>query len=129
MSDSVNLYEKSENVYTQLINKIEANSKDIQVNPVNIIPITIQTMSLINKYTDSNTSGDDKKKICHTVLDKLMANVEINDKELVMSFLTNTLNTFIDSVIDISKGKYKFNYTCFSKAGKKIKDFFLCKKQ
>lgn len=123
------LFEKSETVYIKLINKIEANSKNVQVNPANIVPITIQTMSLINKYADANTPGEDKKKICHTVIEKLMSNAEVNDKELVVSFLANTLNTLIDSVIDITKGRYKFNYTCLSKVGKKMKDFFLCKKE
>ncbi len=126
---SASLFDKSETVYDKLINKIGENSKDVQVNPANIVPITIQTMSLINKYTDLGTSGADKKKICYTVIDKLMANVEVNDKDLVVSFVANTLNVLIDSVIDITKGKYKFNYTCLSKAGKNIEDFFLCKKQ
>jgi hypothetical protein len=56
-----------------------------------------------------------------------MGNCNINDKENVVLFLSNTLSKFIDMTVSMMNGEYKFDYK-MSKVGKKLKDFFLCRK-
>ncbi len=112
-------------VYTQLIQNLSDSSNNLTINPSNILPITVNSIRLVEKY--SNAEGSVKKQIVYNVLDKLMGNCNVNDKENVLLFLSNTLTNFIDITVSMMKGEYKFDYK-MSKVGKKLKDFFLCRK-
>lgn len=112
-------------VCDQLIRNLSDSSDTLKINPSNILPIAVNSVRLVEKY--SNATGDLKKSIVYNVLTKLMENCEVNDKENVLLFLTNTLDNFINMSVSMMNGEMKFDYK-MSRLGKKLKDFFLCKK-
>lgn len=93
-----------EKVLNKLLDSFEPNMK---IDPVSIIPIVIRTIEVVDKYVKG--SGEDKKKVCYSVLEKLLQHYQINDKDMVMSFLATQLFIFIDQVIKISRGEYNIN--------------------
>jgi len=100
--------EREELVYKQLMNRLGEDVSSLKLNPVNILPIVANTVSLTEKYVVA--PGEEKKKVVYSVVTKLMENVEVNDKELVLNFLTNQFSNFIDTLVGMSNGTYKMNY-------------------
>lgn len=111
-------------VYSKLVDKLSKTGNDITVNPVNILPMVVQTMSLTEKYVKE--TGEQKKEIVFNVLNKLLENVEVNDKEEVLKFLTNSLSTFIDTTVNVFRGNYSFKYK--PEFCRKLKELFSCTK-
>lgn len=106
-------------VYNKLIEKLSKAETDLKLNPVNILPTVVQTISLTEKYVKA--SGEHKKKIVYSVIERLMENIEVNDKELVVQFLTNTMDSFINTAVSVFKGEYSFKFK------RNLKDCFVCK--
>lgn len=106
-------------VYTKLIEKLGESESNIKLNPANILPTVAQTISLTEKYVKA--SGDHKKKIVYSVITKLMENVDIVDKEMVTQFLTNSLDSFINTCVSVFNGSYSFKFK------HTLKDCFICK--
>lgn len=115
---------KEDLVYNKLVDKLSKTGNEVTVNPVNILPMVVQTISLTEKYV--NESGEQKKEIVYNVLNKLLENVEVNDKEEVLKFLTNSLSVFIDTTVNVFKGSYSFKYK--PEFCRKLKELFSCTK-
>lgn len=109
-----------EEVYTKVISELERNYSEIVVTPSTIIPFTIRIMSLLDKYTTE--TGENKRKILYAILDKVLQDFEVRDRQVVQDFLANTLPFLIDNVIYVSKNIKGFKINTDS-IGRKFKRF------
>jgi hypothetical protein len=74
-----------------------------RINKDNVINVLIKIMIVIQK--DIKSEGEYKKEIALGVLNKLIKDSDIEDKEVLLLFVEAYVPSVIDSLISISKRK------------------------
>jgi hypothetical protein len=108
MSTVTHLNDQEELVYNSLLRRIDEDANSLKVNPNNIVPLVANTVSLTDKFIVA--PGEEKKKIVGNVVGFLFENVQVNDKQVVVQFLTTQLSSLIDTLVSVANGEYKMNY-------------------
>jgi hypothetical protein len=115
-------------LFTHLTKLLNDNSLTT-VNPGNIINVCVLAIQVVDQYVSG--TGEEKKNACKMLIEKVTGTLDIHDPELVNNFLSQSLNKFIDVIIDVSRGNYKINVkeqtTKCKSLGQKIKMAFICK--
>ena len=111
----------TELVYNKLVHSITSDGQQINVNPINILPTVVKSVSLVEKYYKGD--GSEKKKIVYSVIDKLLENQNVSNKDMVVSFLATSLSTLIDTTVSVFNGEMTFKYK------RRFLDFFPCFRQ
>lgn len=94
-----------------------------QITPSTIFNLVIQTMNILDKFSKLN--GDDKKQMCMNIIyDIIDTSDNIIDKDFIIKILNSSFGTFIEDIIDISKGKTSINKNKILLFFTKISDFF-----
>lgn len=96
---------------TQDIKDVIDNLFNNKITPANILPIITNLMSIIDKTL--NIPGNEKKQICMDIIYEIILTDDntsvIVDKGYTITMLNNIFDTFINNIIDVSKGEFNIN--------------------
>ena len=116
------------NILTQKILEI-INGKSI--TPSNILNIITHTMSIID--TNTSLKNYDKKQMCMNIIYNLLESnnsieyPRVIDKDFILQLLNNLFDSFIETIIGVSKGSFDINkiekntISCFKMICNKVK--------
>ena len=94
-----------------------------QITPSTIFNLVIQTMNILDKFSKLN--GVDKKQMCMNIIyDIIDTSDNIVDKDFIIKILNSSFGTFIEDIIDISKGNTSINKSKILLFFTKISEFF-----
>ena len=103
----------------ELKSLIEGLTKEDGINTINIIFITAQLMEHLSTYKEFK--GREKKQIVIKILVNFIEDSDMEDinKMILNEVVKNLVPNAIDTIIDVSKGRYKFEI-------KDVKKIFPC---
>lgn len=111
MNSTLTLSDQESLVYNSLLKRIDEDANSLRVNPNNIVPLVANTVSLTEKFVQA--PGSEKKQIVGNVIGYLFQNVQVNDKEVVVNFVSTQLSSLIDTLVSMANGEFKMHYEAY----------------
>ena len=103
---------------TPLVNQVYDTITVSQPTPENIMQVTVNVMQIVQKIVNEKNKGEVKKEIVISVMQKLIDDVENQEKkDQLQQLLDTTVPIAIDTVIKVATGEIdleKYFKNCFS---------------
>ena len=91
---------------TPLVNQVYDTIKVRQPTPENIMQVTVNVMQIVQKIVKEKSKGEVKKEIVISVMQKLIDDVENQErKDQLQGLLDTTVPIAIDTVIKVATGE------------------------
>lgn len=99
-----------DNIKATVLEDVQKWLGDNPITPQNILDLILYVMNSVEQNSSTTTTGADKKQLCSSVITNLLSNIDIPNKDVVVSTISNVFDSFVENVIDVAKNPDTYNF-------------------
>ena len=99
-----------DNIKATVLADVQKFVGDNPITPQNVLDLILYVMNSVEQNSSTTTTGADKKQLVSSVITTLLSGLDIPNKDVVASTISNVFDSFVENVIDVAKNPGTYNF-------------------